>query len=101
MPRALFGKTTICTHLLRSPLVCLQARSVRCEPDEVDEQKARRRIRRYVFLRVQRTLAMRIVLRSIKILMDSLVRAPITERHDSSRQSDHSPISPLTILFEK
>ena len=67
------------------------------------EQKARRRIRRYVenFLRVQRTLAMRIALRSIKILMDSLVKAAITERHDSSRQSDHSPISPLTILFEK
>src|SRR3989338_419244 len=61
--------------ILRSSLVCLQARSVRCEPDEVDEQKARRRIRRYVenFLRVQRSLAMRIALRSVKILMNSLV----------------------------
>src|SRR3989338_8512458 len=60
---------------IRSSLVCLQARSVRCEPDEVDEQKARRRIRRYVenFLRVQRSLAMQIALRSVKILMNSLV----------------------------
>jgi len=41
----------------------------------VDEQKARRRIRRYVenFLRVQRSLAMQIALRSVKILMNSLV----------------------------
>src|SRR3989338_2732788 len=61
--------------LLRSPLVCLQARSVRCEPDEADEQKARRCIRRYVenFLRVQRSMVMQIALRSVKILMDSLV----------------------------
>src|SRR3989338_5941006 len=61
--------------VLRSSLVCLQARSVRCEPYEVDEQKARRRIRRYVenFLRVQRSLAMQIALRSVKILMNSLV----------------------------
>ena len=40
------------------------------------EQKARRRIRRYVenFLRVQRSLAMQIALRSVKILMNSLVK---------------------------
>src|SRR3989338_2742818 len=69
---ALLPKTV---RLLGSSLVCLQARSVRCEPDEVDEQKARRRIRRYVenFLRVQRSLAMQIALRSVKILMNSLV----------------------------
>src|SRR3989338_5532068 len=74
---ALLPKTV---RLLGSSLVCLQARSVRCEPDEVDEQKARRRIRRYVenFLRVQRSLAMQIALRSVKILMHSLVSLVIS-----------------------